>query len=91
VPFAFPFSGYGVDRDFLAHLVSKHDFLDLLFDTRGIRPDRPFIVNRVFADTPPEVPTRGSNLPELTHKAYRDYVLWRRRYYLSVLRARIKG
>jgi peptidoglycan/xylan/chitin deacetylase (PgdA/CDA1 family) len=56
VPFAFPHSGDGVDRDFLARLRAGHPHIGLLFDTRRLRSDVPFIVNRVTVDTPPRPP-----------------------------------
>jgi len=90
VPFAFPFSAYGVDRRLLARLVARHRRVGYLFDSKGFRRDAPFIVNRVWADPPPEPSGRGSNLPELLHAAYREYVLWRRRYLQSVLLARLR-
>ncbi|NJN43533.1 MAG: polysaccharide deacetylase family protein [Anaerolineae bacterium] len=43
VPFAFPFSGNGVDRDFLAGLRAQHPHIGPIFDTQKLRRDRPFI------------------------------------------------
>src|SRR5262245_53995059 len=56
VPFAFPHSADGVDRGFLARLVAANPNVGLLFDTRRLRPDAPFIVNRVTVDAPPRRP-----------------------------------
>jgi peptidoglycan/xylan/chitin deacetylase (PgdA/CDA1 family) len=50
VPFAFPFSGDGLDRRFLADLRRRHDYIGLMFDTRELRRDEPFVVNRVPGD-----------------------------------------
>jgi peptidoglycan/xylan/chitin deacetylase (PgdA/CDA1 family) len=52
VPFSFPHSAWGIDRDFLEGLRNRHPFIGLLFDTKGLRGDRLFIVNRVWAERP---------------------------------------
>ncbi|NUM46109.1 MAG: polysaccharide deacetylase family protein, partial [Anaerolineales bacterium] len=52
VPFAFPFSGNGVDRDFLARLRAQNPHLGLIFDTQKLRRDHPFIFHRIWADKP---------------------------------------
>lgn len=52
VPFAFPFSGNGVDRDFLADLRAQNPHVGLIFDTQKLRRDRPFIFHRIWADKP---------------------------------------
>ncbi len=70
VPFAFPFSGEGIDRRFLKDLVTRHKFLGLFFDTGGLRQDEDFIVNRVFADQPtPSYILPRSNIPHLLRNA----------------------
>ena len=33
IPFAFPFSGYNVDRTFLGRLIARHEFIKLFFDS----------------------------------------------------------
>jgi peptidoglycan/xylan/chitin deacetylase (PgdA/CDA1 family) len=50
VPFAFPYSGEGIDRTWLEELRRKHDFIGLFFDTGGLRNDAPFVVQRVFGE-----------------------------------------
>jgi len=50
VPFAFPYSGAGLDRTWLAQLRERHDFIGLFFDTGGLRRDAPFVVQRVFGE-----------------------------------------
>ncbi len=77
VPFAFPFEGAGVDREFLGGLRKTHPFLGLLFDTHGFRPDVPFVVNRIWADPPGSRDNSDSNLPYLFRRAFRRYLLWR--------------
>ncbi|MFO0665251.1 MAG: polysaccharide deacetylase family protein [Polyangiaceae bacterium] len=58
VPFAFPFSGDGIERTFLAEIRARHRFVGLLFDIfghaepeAGRRKDRAFIVQRLACDT----------------------------------------
>ncbi len=50
VPFAFPYSGCGIDRNWLAQLRKEHDMIGLFFDTQGLRQDAPFVVQRVFGE-----------------------------------------
>ena len=70
VPFAFPFSADGVSREVLQEIRSKHDSVGLLFDTKGIRPDRDFVINRMRADMPENPDQKGSNLPQRLARAY---------------------
>lgn len=70
VPFAFPFSGNGVDRDFLEKLRAKHSHIGLIFDTQKLRRDRSFIFHRIWADKPlPNIPPQ-KNLEHWLHDAY---------------------
>jgi peptidoglycan/xylan/chitin deacetylase (PgdA/CDA1 family) len=69
VPFAFPHSADGVDRGFLARLRAGSPRVGLLFDTRQLRQDAPFIVNRLTVDAPPERPGT-SNLGRGIRDAY---------------------
>ncbi len=50
VPFAFPYSGAGLDRNWLAQLLRQEDFIGLFFDTDGLREDENFVVQRVFGE-----------------------------------------
>jgi peptidoglycan/xylan/chitin deacetylase (PgdA/CDA1 family) len=80
VPFAFPFSADGVSRDMLQDLRKRHECVGLLFDTKGIRPDRDFIINRMRADAPENSDMGGSNLRRHLAMAYLgDLVLRLRR------------
>jgi len=74
VPFAFPFSADGLDRDFLSDVVQRHDFIGLLFNTRELERDRSFIVNRVAGDGG-LVPYGQSHLSEVLGAAYRRYMV----------------
>jgi peptidoglycan/xylan/chitin deacetylase (PgdA/CDA1 family) len=49
-PFAFPYSGAGLDRDWLAELRRRHPCIGLYFDTDGVREDVSFVVQRVFGE-----------------------------------------
>lgn len=72
VPFAFPHSASGIDRSVLADIRARNPFLGLFFDTKGVREDEKFIVNRIWAEQP-EFSAKGSktNLPHLLHSAFR--------------------
>jgi peptidoglycan/xylan/chitin deacetylase (PgdA/CDA1 family) len=50
VPFAFPYSGSGIDRNWLASLRRRHEFIGLFFDTGGMAEDADFVVQRVFGE-----------------------------------------
>jgi peptidoglycan/xylan/chitin deacetylase (PgdA/CDA1 family) len=75
VPFAFPFSGAGVGRDFLHYLRQKHPVLGPTFDTAGVAIDAPFVFNRITADIPSRNGASGTNIPSLLHGAYRSTFL----------------
>lgn len=49
-PFAFPYFGGGIDREWLAELRRRHENIGLIFDSGGLRDDAPFVVQRVFAE-----------------------------------------
>jgi hypothetical protein len=72
VPFAFPFSGAGVERAFLQYLRQKHPVIGPVFDTGGIAVDASFVFNRVTADRPLNNSALGTNIPDLLHEAYRS-------------------
>jgi peptidoglycan/xylan/chitin deacetylase (PgdA/CDA1 family) len=75
VPFSFPNSGDGLDRDLLARLRQEHRAVGLYFDTKGLRQDRPFIVNRIWAESPKLNPGGRSALPDILRRAYQDHLL----------------
>jgi len=75
VPFAFPFSGAGVGRDFLQYLRQKHPVLGPTFDTGGVAIDAPFVFKRITADVPSCNGASGTNIPDLLHGAYRSTFL----------------
>jgi len=72
VPFSFPYSATGVDRGQLAAIRAQHPFLGLFYDTMDLRPDLPFLVNRIWAEKSAYRDAgRETNLPALLHGAYR--------------------
>jgi len=74
VPFAFPYIGISISRSVLADILKRHPFIELFFDSGSLRRDRPFVVNRVFADTPSAAP--GSNLPSILRDAWSRPSAW---------------
>ena len=74
VPFAFPFSGDGLDRDFLESVTSKYRFINLFFNTGSLKRDRGFIVNRIRADKPPFHKDQMSTIFHLIRAAYVNQV-----------------
>jgi len=69
VPFAFPFSASGVDREVLSRIVSRHPFIPLMFDTHGVAKDRSFIMNRVAADIPDQFRGNAGTIPSVVRSA----------------------
>ncbi len=74
VPFSFPHSAEGIERDLLAEVRAGNPSVGLLFDTRGLRTDVDFMVNRIWAETPAY---DDFILPNLLRGFYRDH-LWGR-------------
>ena len=91
VPFAFPFSGYGVNRPFLTRLQKQHREVGPFFDSKGVRRDKSAILNRIWADPPADQEPSGTNLPRLIHEAFQDNARWRPRYLATTLAARLRG
>lgn len=74
VPFSFPNSGDGLDRDFLARIRTDHRAVGLYFDTKGLREDRRFIVNRIWAEAPRLSPAGKEVMAGILERAYREQV-----------------
>jgi len=73
VPFAFPNTASGIDRGALAEIYRRNPVIELMFDTKGIRSDLEFIVNRIWAEHPAY--QRGGvvrDLRRLLAAAYRE-------------------
>ncbi len=71
VPFAFPFSGDGIDRDQLAKIRERNSQVGLMFDRRGFRKDTDFIVHRIICDSTNQNSPPKSDLPSRFRRAYR--------------------
>ena len=78
VPFAFPYSGEGINRRFLADLLARYEFIELFFDTGGFCSDAPFIVNRFQADLPTGCIGNETNLPSLLQQEWSRRSAWTR-------------
>ena len=76
VPFAFPYRGVNVDRQKIAEIMSRHPWIELIFDSGYMRRDPPFIVNRVFNDTPST--DAESNIPGVLREAWSSPSAWHR-------------
>jgi len=72
VPFSFPYSATGTDGGLLAEIRARHSFLGLFYDTRDLRKDVDFIVNRIWAEKSAyRTAGKETNVPALLHAAYR--------------------
>ena len=71
VPFSFPHSAWGLDRAHLAEIRARHPFIGLMFDTKGLRQDVPFIANRIWAERRIQG-DKLAPLPEIFTLAYQD-------------------
>ena len=72
IPFSFPYSALGMDRNFLAVIRKRHPFLGLFYDTMDLQQDEPFIVSRIWAEKSAyRKAGTETNMPALLHAAYR--------------------
>jgi peptidoglycan/xylan/chitin deacetylase (PgdA/CDA1 family) len=72
VPFSFPQSAANVDRVLLADILERNHQVGLLFDTKDLRTDASFMVNRIWAERP-LTPDRGLHtIATIFEHAYRD-------------------
>ncbi len=60
----------------LAGLKERHPFIELIFDTGGLRREVPFVVDRVWADPPPADGVRRTNLPESLSRSWSYRQAW---------------
>ena len=72
VPFSFPQSAGNVDRAFLADILERNGHIGLLFDTKDLREDEPFMINRVWAERPLTPERVLHPVQEVFEHAYRD-------------------
>ena len=79
VPFAFPYTGNGLEVTFLADLVRRYEFIELFFDLRGLHRSPPLIVNRLWVDLPDDRGGEKTNLPRQLSEAWSQAEIWSRR------------
>jgi len=79
VPFAFPYTGNGLEATFLADLLRRYDFIELFFDLQGLQSSPPFIVNRLWADLPLDHDKNKANLAYQLSQAWSQAEIWSRR------------
>ncbi len=72
VPFSFPHSAFGIERGLLFSIRVRYPFVGLLFDTKGVRKDENFIVNRVWAERPLTPARKLHSLPEVLLNDYQE-------------------
>lgn len=72
VPFSFPQSAADVNRAQLANLLERYPFIGLLFDSKDMRKDNAFLINRVWAERPITPDRELLPLPEILKHAYQD-------------------
>ncbi len=70
VPVSIPFNGLQLDRNALADLRRKHDFIGLFYDTNNLMKDRDFMVNRIWCDDPTGASDVKANLPGQIRAAF---------------------
>lgn len=75
VPFSFPNSAFGLDRELLARIREKHRQIGLLFDTKDLNFDREFIINRIWAEAPKFSPDGCSPMATILRRAYLGYLI----------------
>ena len=72
VPFSFPQSAGNVSREQLAGILASNPEVGLLFDTKDLRRDAGFMINRVWAERPLTPARQLHPLGEILVHAYRD-------------------
>jgi hypothetical protein len=72
IPFSFPHSAWGIDRAILVDIRERNPLIGLMFDTKGLRQDLNFIVNRIWAERPLGGDAGLSSISQLLNTAYRD-------------------
>ncbi len=72
VPFSFPQSAGNLDRSQLADIRARNPQVGLLFDTKDLRLDAPFMVNRIWAERPLTPERKLHPITEILADAYRE-------------------
>jgi peptidoglycan/xylan/chitin deacetylase (PgdA/CDA1 family) len=72
VPFSFPQSAGNVDRSRLGDILDRYPFIGLMFDTKDLRLDKKFLINRVWAERPLTPQRELQPLTKIIENAYQD-------------------
>jgi len=72
VPFSFPQSAGNVNRSQLNDILVRNPVVGLLFDTKDLRIDRKFLVNRIWAERPLTSERVLHPFPEILRHAYQE-------------------
>jgi peptidoglycan/xylan/chitin deacetylase (PgdA/CDA1 family) len=72
VPFSFPQSAGNVDRSRLRDIFDRNPFVGLMFDTKDLRLDKKFLINRVWAERPLTPQRELQPLKKIIENAYQD-------------------
>jgi len=72
VPFSFPQSAARVDRSMLYEILDHNPLVGLLFDTKDLRIDNKFLLNRVWAERPLTSERKLHPISEILRHAYQD-------------------
>jgi len=72
VPFSFPQSAGNIDRSWLAELLDRNPSIGILFDTKDLRKERDFMINRIWAERPISPDRILHPLPVIFNYAYQD-------------------
>ena len=75
VPFSFPNTATGIDRDYLNRILQEHSSIGLLFDAKGLELDRDFINNRIWVESPQLNAGGSETLQHVIKTAYKDYLI----------------
>ncbi len=76
VPFAFPWTGIGINRKLLADIRMRNPVVGLYFDTGELSVDASHIVHRVSGDAPDTEHPDASNLPHILKAAWSKRWSW---------------
>ena len=72
VPFSFPQSAARVNRSMLYEILDRNPLVGLLFDTKDLRIENKFLLNRVWAERPLTSERRLHPISKILRHAYQD-------------------
>ncbi len=75
VPFAFPYSGDGIDRDHLRQMKTLCEHIDLYFDLNGWQEDIDCIVNRIWCEHRLVSPSRNTGINLIIRNTCQNYIV----------------